>query len=223
MELIDIEKIDLSPFQHRRHMSDDKLRELAVSIMRDGLIEPVVMAMNGRFQLICGERRLRAVKEYTDNSTILSRVIKANDLEARRMCAAENLQRENLSVVETIEVIVDLIDAELGDDDEYKLMGDKSLDRVRKLLGKMDTIRRNEERNYKSSNITKHTSHKFMGRVENIFKKLPKSLKWRSFYENDLQILLDTSETRKCRLKFFSLKTFRFYCFSFSLLCFSPF
>ena len=43
MELIDIEKIDLSPFQHRRHISDDKLRELAVSIMQDSLIEPVVL------------------------------------------------------------------------------------------------------------------------------------------------------------------------------------
>ena len=194
MEMIEIEKIDPSPFQHRRHVNADKLRELALSITRDWLIEPVVLRRcNCRFQLICGERRLRAVREYTDKRTILSRVIEANDLEARRMCAAENLQRENLSVIETIEVIVDLIDAELGDD-EYKLMGDKSLDRVKKLLGKMDTLRRNEERNYTSGDITKHTSHKFMGRVENIFKNLPKSLKWRSFYGNDLQILMDTSE-----------------------------
>ncbi len=63
MKIIDIEKIDPSPFQHRRHISDDKLRELALSITRDGLIEPVVLRRcNGRFQLICGERRLRVVK-----------------------------------------------------------------------------------------------------------------------------------------------------------------
>ena len=99
MELIDIEKIDLSPFQHRRHVNADKLRELALSITQDGLIEPIILRpCNGRFQLICGERRLSAVREYTDIRAILSRVIEANDLEARRMCAAENLQRENLSV-----------------------------------------------------------------------------------------------------------------------------
>ena len=67
MELIDIEKIDPSPFQHRRHMNADKLMELASSISAVGLIEPVVLRpLNGRFQLICGERRLRAIREYTD-------------------------------------------------------------------------------------------------------------------------------------------------------------
>ena len=101
------------------------------------------------------------------------------------MCAAENLQRENLSVIETIETIVDLVDAELCDDDEYKLMGNNLLDRVRKLLGKMDTLRRAGERNYTGRDITRQTSHKFMGRVENIFKNLPNPLKWRSFHEND--------------------------------------
>ncbi len=74
----------------------------------------------------------------------------------------------------------------LCDDDEYKLMGNNSLDRVRKLLGKMDTLRRAEERNYTSRDINRQTSHKFMGRVGKIFKNLPKLLKWRSFYENDL-------------------------------------
>jgi hypothetical protein len=39
--------------------------------------------------------------------------------------------------------------------------------------------------------------HKFMEQVENIFNNLPKPLKWQSFYENDLPILMDTSETKK--------------------------
>ncbi len=175
MELIDIEKIDLSPFQHRRHISDDKLRELAVSIMQDGLIEPVVLRRcNGRFQLICGERRLRAVKEYTDNSTILSRVIKANDLEARRMCAAENLQRENLSVIETIETIVDLVDSELYGDEVYDSMGESAMHSLKNLLSKLDSIRRSEDRGSSISGDSNDLSHKFMGQVENIFISLPK-------------------------------------------------
>ncbi|MGD9158549.1 MAG: ParB/RepB/Spo0J family partition protein [Desulfobacteraceae bacterium] len=195
MELIDIEKIDLSPFQHRRHMSDDKLRELALSITCDGLIEPVILRRcNGRFQLICGERRLRAVKEYTDMRSILSRVIEANDLEARRMCAAENLQRENLSVIETIETIVDLVDSELCGDKVYDSMGESAILRLKNLLAKLDSIRSSRDRGSKVSDESNLLFHKFMEQVENIFKKLPKSLKWRSFYENDLQILMDTSE-----------------------------
>jgi len=44
---------------------------------------------------------------------------KATDLEARRMSAAENLQRQDLSEIETIEAIVEIVDAELIKDKEY--------------------------------------------------------------------------------------------------------
>jgi hypothetical protein len=82
MEMIDINMIDPSLFQHWKLMSADKLRELVASIMLEGLIETVVLrGCNGRFQIICGERRFRAVKEYTDIKSILSRVIRANDWE----------------------------------------------------------------------------------------------------------------------------------------------
>ncbi|MGD9161633.1 MAG: ParB/RepB/Spo0J family partition protein [Desulfobacteraceae bacterium] len=164
MELIDIKKIDPSPFQHRKYMNADKLRELASSIRHEGLIEPVVLRRcNGRFQLICGERRLRAVREYTDMQTILSRVIEADDLEARRMCAAENLQRENLSAMETIETIVDLVDAELCEDDEYCLMGESAALRVKNLLGKLDSMRRSSDRGSYISKESMHLSGKFTG------------------------------------------------------------
>jgi ParB/RepB/Spo0J family partition protein len=161
MELIDIKKIDPSPLQHRKLMSADKLRELAASIMREGLIEPVVLRRcNGRFQIICGERRFRAVKEYTDFKSILARVIKANDLEARRMCAAENLQRENLSVIETIETIVDLVDSGLCGDEVYDNMGESALLRVKSLLAKLDSIRSSMERGSKVSDANM-LFHKF--------------------------------------------------------------
>lgn len=194
-ELIDIQKIDPSPFQHRKYMNADKLRELASSITQDGLIAPVVLRrFNKRFQLICGERRFRAIKEYTDIKFILSRIIEANDLEARRISAAENLQRENLSAIETIETIVDLIDAELCEDGEYCLMGESAPLRVKNLLAKLDSIQRSRIRGSDISKELIHLSHKFMGQVEKVFSNLPNPLKWRSFYENDLSILMDTSE-----------------------------
>ncbi len=117
------------------------------------------------------------------------------------MCAAENLQRENLSVIETIETIVDLVDSELFGDEMYASMGESAIQRVKNLLAKLDSIRRSSDRGSNISGELDNLFHKFMEQVENIFKNLPKSLKWRSFYENDLQILLDTLEMRKSRLK----------------------
>ncbi len=73
--LIDIKKIDLSPYQHRKYFDENSLRELGVSIIQDGLIEPIILRpqQNGRFQLIAGERRLRAIKDYTDMTNIQAR------------------------------------------------------------------------------------------------------------------------------------------------------
>ncbi len=50
--------------------------------------------------------------------TIEARVVKANDLEARRISAAENLQREDLSAIETIEGTVEMVDVDLIEDAE---------------------------------------------------------------------------------------------------------
>ncbi len=196
--LIDVEKIDPSPFQQRKYMDEDTLRELALSIRRDGLIEPIVIRpLNGRYQLIAGERRWRAVRKYTDLKSIEAKVITANDLKALRIAVTENLQREDLSAIETIESTVVLLDTGLIHDKEYASMGREPLDRVKALLGKLDNMRRSKERGYKVNGETEITSHKFMGRVIKIFNNLPKPLKWRSFYENDLPLLVQVSQDVK--------------------------
>jgi hypothetical protein len=96
------------------------------------------------------------------------------------MVAAENMQREDLSSVEEVIAIVDLVDAELYDNEEYLGFGDNSTGRVRFLLGKMDSDRRHE---------TDYFAHKFMGNIETIFANLPRRKEWRSFYVNDLPLL----------------------------------
>ena len=69
MKLIDANKIDFSPFQHRKYMDEDKLKELDLSIRQDGLVEPIVVrSRNGRLQLIAGERRWTSVRDYTRTS-----------------------------------------------------------------------------------------------------------------------------------------------------------
>ena len=86
------------------------------------------------------------------------------------------------------------MDAELIEDGEYVAMGKLPMDRVKVLLDKLDFIRRSEQRGYEISDHAKMTSHKFVGRVEQIFKNLPKPLEWRSFYTHDLPLVMDFCE-----------------------------
>jgi len=116
-----MKKIDPSPFKVRKFFDVDELKELAASILREGLIEPIVVSRKGKcYEIIAGERRLRAVRDFTEMKTIPAQIVKATDLEARRMSAAENLQREDLSAIEMIEAIVEIVDAELIKDIEYQ-------------------------------------------------------------------------------------------------------
>ncbi|MEE9418793.1 MAG: hypothetical protein V3W43_04910, partial [Desulfatiglandaceae bacterium] len=73
-------------------------------------------------------------------------------------------------------------------------MGKTPADRVKTLLGKIDSVRRSRERGFNPAKETKQTSNKFVGRVEEIFNNLPKSLEWRLFYRHDLSILMDFCE-----------------------------
>jgi len=168
--VIDLKKIDPSPYQHCRHFDGNKLRELAASIQREGLIEPIIVRpIDKRYQLIAGERRFRAVRDFTEMETIQAKIVIASNLQARRIAAAENLQREDLSAIETIEAIVDIVDAELMEDKEYASMGEKPTDRVKALLGQLDSVRRSQVRGSEVSDHSKGLSRKFVGQVGKIF------------------------------------------------------
>jgi len=193
--VIDLQKIDPSPYQHRRHFDEDKLKELAESIQSEGLIEPIIVRpKRDRYELIAGERRFRAVRDFTEMETIQAQIVIAGDLQARRISAAENLQREDLSAIEAIEAIVEIVDAELIEDVEYLSMGETPADRVKSLLGKLDSVRRSEERGFNAREQTRRTSNKFIGRIQKTFKNLPKPMEWLSFYLNDLPLLIDFCE-----------------------------
>jgi len=192
---IDVRKIDPAPYQHRRHFDEGKLKELAASIQSEGLIEPIVVRpVDKRYQLIAGERRLRAVRNFTEMETIQAQIVIASNLQARRISAAENMQREDLSAIETIEAIVEIVDTELIEDIEYLSMGKTPADRVKTLLGKLDSVRRSKGLGYEVGTQARLTSHKFVGSIEKIFKNLPKPLEWRSFYNHDLPLLIDFCE-----------------------------
>ena len=79
----------------------------------------------------------------------------------------------------------------MGKEPEYLTVGKTPLERVVKLLSKLDSIRRSKERGSVVLEPEKDLSHKFMGQVESIFQNLPKPLEWRSFLNNDLILLTD--------------------------------
>ncbi len=98
---IDIEKIETNPFQPRTEFDDMSLRELAASIKAQGVIQPVTVRKLGfdKYQLISGERRLRASK-MAGLSTIPVFIRVANDEQMLEMALIENIHRENLNAIE---------------------------------------------------------------------------------------------------------------------------
>ena len=97
---ISVDLIDPSPYQPRTVFEDDKLEELCQTIKTHGIIQPIVVRkMNDRYELIAGERRLRAVKRL-GLSIIPSIVREMNDTQAASVALIENLQREGLTAIE---------------------------------------------------------------------------------------------------------------------------
>ena len=97
---IDVEKIDINPFQPRTTFDENALNELAESIKKLGIIQPItIRANNGKYQLISGERRLRAAK-IAGLKTIPAYVRTANDQGLLEMALVENIQREDLDAIE---------------------------------------------------------------------------------------------------------------------------
>lgn len=94
-------RIKAGPFQPRRAFDSEALAELAESIKERGMIQPVVVrAVNDTFELIAGERRLRAAEKLGWES-IPSLVLDAVDNEAvMEIALIENLQREDLNPIE---------------------------------------------------------------------------------------------------------------------------
>ena len=97
---IEIDLIDVNPFQPRTNFNSFDLDELSSSIDKLGLIQPITIKKNdGRFTLISGERRLRAFQKLSKKS-IPAYIRTANDQESLEMALVENIQRKNLDPIE---------------------------------------------------------------------------------------------------------------------------
>lgn len=101
---VGVELVDPNPRQPRTHFADDKQEELRKSIADYGILEPLLVTEKGggRFELIAGERRLRAAKAV-GLKTVPVIVRHADDLEKLELSLIENLQRQDLNPIEEAE------------------------------------------------------------------------------------------------------------------------
>lgn len=100
MELV-INDIERSPYQPRRDFREEELKELAESLKNNGLIQPPTVRKNsaGKYELIAGERRLRAA-QLIGWKKIRVTFVEADDQTAAVMTTTENIQREDLNPIE---------------------------------------------------------------------------------------------------------------------------
>lgn len=100
IERVNIDKIKPSKYQPRTDFNTERLNELIASIKERGVVQPILIRPSGeQYELIAGERRLRAVRSlgYTQIPAVIKDV---DDLNAAELSLIENIQREELNPIE---------------------------------------------------------------------------------------------------------------------------
>ncbi len=110
VSLLSIIDIRPNPNQPRRHFSDEKLDELAASISKHGIIQPIVVRpFEGGYQIVAGERRWRAAQRAQLHE--LPAIIRNfDDTETLEIALLENIQRQDLNPIEEAEAYRKLTD-----------------------------------------------------------------------------------------------------------------
>lgn len=98
---ISVDSIDANPFQPRTHFDEQSMEELAASIRKLGIVQPLTVreTENGRYQLIAGERRLRAAR-LAGLTHVPAFIRTADDQAMLELALVENIQREDLDAIE---------------------------------------------------------------------------------------------------------------------------
>jgi len=122
---IALDRIDRNPHQPRSHFDDAETAELAASIVLHGVLQPVVVraTADGGYELIAGERRLRAAR-IAGLTHIPAVVRESAGGEQLELALVENLQRQDLNAIEEAAAYRELIDRfELSHDDVARKVG----------------------------------------------------------------------------------------------------
>ena len=98
---VDVNSISENPFQPRQDFDDQEIKNLAESIKSQGLLQPIILRKNGgRYEIISGERRFRALKHLGNDKVPSIIKAKISDNEMLEMALVENIQREDLNDIE---------------------------------------------------------------------------------------------------------------------------
>lgn len=109
-DTVDITKIKLPAKQPRRYFDPQKLAQLTQSIQEHGILEPLLVRplADGNYELIAGERRLKAAQKLNlSRVPVISRPF--SNKEALQVALMENLQREDLNPIEETEAVLELL------------------------------------------------------------------------------------------------------------------
>lgn len=97
---LDLGVIEANPYQPRKHFDEEQIADLADSLRDHGMLQPlVVRRVDGRFELIAGERRLRAAQSL-DWQRVPIQVRDVDDQKTAELALVENLQRSDLNAIE---------------------------------------------------------------------------------------------------------------------------
>ena len=100
IEQVSLYDIDTNPDQPRKTFDEEKLKELAASLKRHGVVQPLIVKRNGmRYTIIAGERRFRAAR-LAGLSTVPVLVSDLDENTIMEVALVENIQRENLNPIE---------------------------------------------------------------------------------------------------------------------------
>lgn len=136
--------IEVNPFQPRKSIDDDELQSLGESISHHGILQPLVVRQVGeRFQLIAGERRLRAARKVGLDSVPVT-VVDFNDQQTLEAALAENLQRSDLNPIDKALAFKDYLDRYSVTQDELATrlgMGRTSVTNLVSLLDLPEAVR----------------------------------------------------------------------------------
>lgn len=167
---IPITEIQLPDSQPRRYFDEEKLESLSKSIKEYGILEPLlVRPKNGKYELIAGERRLRASKQ-AGLSEVPVIILDLDDTQTSQIRLIENLQREDLNPLEETEGILQLLSIELK----------QEVSEVISFLHKMQ----NEAKGKLTQNVLGNKKEV----VEEVFNSLG-TIGWQSFVTSRLPLL----------------------------------
>jgi ParB family chromosome partitioning protein len=107
---VPLERIEHNPYQPRKAFDKDELASLSASIRTHGILQPLVVRQVGdRYQLIAGERRLRAAKD-AGMTSVPVRVVDFNDQQVLEAALVENIHRTDLNPIEKAQGFKDYLD-----------------------------------------------------------------------------------------------------------------